>query len=163
MSTSKRQVAKNPGLLNPGCFGFNVALKKLYAGFGKANLRVIFEEDDTGWIEVPEADLLNGWENVLDGEPLAYRIDACGVLHVKGEVRYGALNYAVLRLPEKQWPSRNIRKTIPMRDGFGLVDINVDGYIIPVGSEELEYGENGDPTGAIIEVAYVSLEMSFIL
>ncbi|MBN2895057.1 MAG: hypothetical protein JXK05_04075 [Campylobacterales bacterium] len=164
MKTTKSRYrigATDPKLLG-GDFGFDTIFGRLYAGFGNLNRRVLLDTDDTGWIAV--ATLENGWEQVLEGVAPAYRKDAAGVLHVTGELRYGALNYAAFRLPDGYRPTRPVRKVIPMRDGMGLVDISTDGYVTPVGTEEMEYDEiTGEPTGEIIEVGYLSLEMSFVL
>ncbi len=133
-------------------------LGKLYASFGDVHRRVLLATDDTGWIE---PSLTNGWENY--DAATAYRKDASGVVHIKGTVRYGALNYAIFQLRDGFRPTRDIRKAVPMRDGgIGLLDINTQGYVIPRGDEEEAYDENGDPTGEIIEVGYLSLEMSFL-
>ena len=152
-------VAYAGGLLRSGRVAVHTAAREIYFGLtDKDTVRFVTSADDTGWQPVT---LLSGWEEY--DEPVAYRVDAAGVLHLKGTVRYGPLNYPVLQLPVGARPSRNVRKTVPMRDGIGLIDINLDGYVIPRGEEEQEYDDNGDPTGNIVEVGYLSLETGVML
>ncbi len=146
------------GLLPGGDFGFDIVHTRLYAGFGKSDVRIVTERDDTGWKPL---ELLSGWEEY--DESVAYRIDTAGVLHIKGTVRYGPLNYPVLQLPAEARPTRNIRKAVPMRSGVGLIDIDTDGYVIPRGEEQEAYDDQGNPTGEIVEVPYLSLETGVIL
>ncbi len=69
----------------------------------------------------------------------------------------------MLQLPAEARPTRNIRKAVPMRSGVGLIDIDTDGYVIPRGEEQEAYDDQGNPTGEIVEVPYLSLETGVIL
>lgn len=147
------------GLLKAGRMAIHTKDKEMYFGLtDRDTVELLHSGKDSGWIAPP---LTNGWE--IYDESIAYRKDATGQLHFKGTARYGALNYAIFQLPLEFRPGRNISIVILMRDGFGRLDINTQGYVIPRGSEELAYDDSGEPTGEIIEVGYVSLESGVML
>lgn len=150
------KVENENGLLNGGDFGFDITHKRLYAGFGLTNEEIVLKSGDTGWLPIM---LQNEWE--IEGEAPGYRIDSSGVVHLKGTVKNGNLNQAVCQLPLK--PSRNISKIVPLRSEMGRVDINTDGYIIARGSNQYEMTQDPTEQGALIEVSFLSLEMSFML
>jgi len=145
-------------ILLGGNFGFDLKNRKLFAGFGNQNIELMLNTD-TNWIKPV---LLNGWEKY--DETIAYRIDSSGTLHIKGTARYGALNHPIFQLPATIKIPRNISLVVLLRDGYGRLDINTSGYVIPRGNEEQAYDEEtGEPTGSIIEVGYLSLECGVML
>ena len=139
------------GKLRAGNFAVHTSVKQIYFGItDKTTVELLHSGKDSGWVA---ANLTNGW--VVYDEIVAYRLDATGQLHFKGTARYGALNYPIFQLPTEFRPTRNISKVILMLDGFGRLDINIDGYVIP--------SKNIDPLEEIIEVDYMSMECGVML
>ena len=149
--------AYSGGVLKQGKIAIHEA-KEVYISLSDRKTARVLTDTDTNWLKPT---LTNGWE-VYD-EDVAYRIDSLGILHIKGTARYGALNYAIFQLPQSHRPSRNISLVVLMREGHGRLDINTNGYVIPRGTEELVYDDNGNPTGGIIEVGYLSLECGVMI
>lgn len=147
------------GILKAGFMAVHTVDKEIYFGItAKDTVELLHSAKDSGWIKPT---LTNAWETY--DETIAYRKDATGKLHLKGTARYGVLNYAIFQLPTAFIPTRNISVVVLMRDGYGRLDINTQGYVIPRGVLEVEYDDNGDPTGDIIEVGFLSLEIGIML